>query len=119
MKNTDTPWTQEDDEFALTNDRQMTRKAIGEKLGRTKNAVTARLRLLAMTEEEKRAFNTYKWLLRKPSDPRDPPIYRPTPEMLADRARREAMPYRDLTSVLCGDPRVGESALDVRTGSAS
>jgi hypothetical protein len=41
-------------------------------------------------------------------------IYRPTPEMLADRDRRMAMPHRDLTAVLCGDPKIGQSALEGR-----
>ena len=37
---------------------------------------------------------------------------RPSQDLLEDRDRRLSAPYRDLTAMLLGDPRVGQSALD-------
>lgn len=110
----DRPWTAEEDDFAQRMNRQMTRKAIGKVLGRTKNAVTGGLRLLAMTPEERRNLHAYRSQLRQKVDPNDPPIYRPTPEMLHDRDVRSMLPHRDLTGAFLGDPPVGLSALEGR-----
>lgn len=44
---------------------------------------------------------------------------RPSADLIRDRDARALLPCRDLTGLFFGDPRVGESALDVRARSAS
>lgn len=44
-------------------------------------------------------------------------VCRPTDDMIADAARRSNAP-RDITSMLCGDPPRGYSALDLRRSPA-
>lgn len=41
------------------------------------------------------------------------------PQVLEDRERRYAMPMRDLTAALQGDPPVGRSALEMRAAKGS
>lgn len=43
-------------------------------------------------------------------------VNRPSPEQFRDRDRREALPACDLTGLILGDPKVGQSALDKKLG---
>lgn len=111
MKKPKNLWSPEDDRRALEMKHQrITRVKMGEALGRTKNAVTARLKLLAMEEKERLAFYASK----RVSNAEEPPIGRPTPEMIRDRDVRSMLPHRDLTAAFFNDPPLGLSALDGR-----
>lgn len=44
---------------------------------------------------------------------------RATEDMLRRRDERMSAPFRDLTAAICGDPRVGQSALDRKLAGAS
>jgi len=65
--------------------------------------------------EQRREWNR-KRATRVANDPKapEPPIGRPTPEMLRDRDARAMLPCRDLTAAMFGDPPVGLSALEGR-----
>lgn len=88
-------------------------------MGRKYNTIVNRFKWDAMTPEERQTNRERKreWRnahVAKPAADIPLPFTRPTPEMLADRDRREAMPHRDLTGAFFGDPRIGESALEGR-----
>ena len=88
-------------------------------MGRKYNTIVNRFKWDAMTPEERQINRDRKREWRnshaaKPKADIPLPFARPTPEMLADRDRREAMPHRDLTSAFFGDPRIGQSALEGR-----
>lgn len=117
------PWSQDESKRAVRLKAQgKTYAEIGVVLGRTAGAVSAHLFERNMTPEKRLKYRKTKD--RCPSRqyaPTDKPldkgiqiINRPTPEMLADRDRREAMPHRDLTGAFFGDPPVGLSALEGR-----
>lgn len=119
------PWTDEEKSIAirLRNEGKSDSK-IGEILGRSRSSVSGQFWAIRLGPEGLKAYNAKYNRIRKPQprvltstmvDPEVRTIYRPTPEMLADRARREAMPHRDLTGAFFGDPPVGLSALDARS----
>ena len=100
-----------------------THAQIGAILGRSAAAVSMHLFEKRMTPERKQQHKEMKLRsrIRRKVEPSTRPIdksiqiiSRPTPEMIADRDRREAMPHRDLTGALLGDPPVGLSALEGR-----
>lgn len=88
-------------------------------MGRKYNTIVNRFKWDAMTPEERQTNRERKreWRnahVAKPAADIPLPFTRPTPGMLADRDRREAMPHRDLTGAFFGDPKHGLSALDQR-----
>ena len=88
-------------------------------MGRKYNTIVNRFKWDAMTPEERQINRDRKREWRnthygKPKADIALPIARPTPEMLADRDRREALPHRDLTGAFFGDPPLGLSALEGR-----
>ena len=88
-------------------------------MGRKYNTIVNRFKWDAMTPEQRQTNRDRKreWRnnhVNKPKAEIPLPFTRPTPEMLADRDRREAMPHRDLTGAFFGDPRIGQSALEGR-----
>ena len=88
-------------------------------MGRKYNTIVNRFKWDAMTPEERQTNRERKREWRnahygRPKAEIPLPTARPTPEMLADRDRREAMPHRDLTSAFFGDPPLGLSALEGR-----
>ena len=98
---------------------------VGAILGRTAGSVSMHLYERRMSPEKAQAHKEMKNRSRQRRDPVVPRsdrfldksiqvVNRPTPEMLADRDRREAMPHRDLTSAFFGDPPLGLSALEGR-----
>ena len=114
-------WTADEDRRALEMNRlRITRRKIGLALGRTKSAVTARLKLLNSTPEERKEINKNKRCGKKDtyvrrSDNHDRPVdIAPSPEAVRDRDVRSMSPYRDLSGAFFGDPKVGCSALDQR-----
>jgi len=94
-------------------------KQIAVIMGRKYNTIVHRFAWDAMTPEERQANRERKREWRnahygRPKAEIPLPTARPTPEMLADRDRREAMPHRDLTGAFFGDPPLGLSALEGR-----
>lgn len=86
------PWTRQEDETARRMDEQnKPRREIGRVIGRSHHAVASRLRYLATLDRD----------------------WTPTPEMIEDRNVRALLPHRDLTAAFCGDPKIGQSALDM------
>lgn len=99
---------------------------IADHLGTSKRTVENRLYWLRMTPERRAArrqkINEYRRALKK-GDTRVTieqvqVSARPSEEQLRQRDAREMLPYRDLTAMLCGDPKIGESALDGLRGRA-
>lgn len=95
---------------------------IADHLGTSKRTVENRLYWLRMTPERRAArrekINEYRRSLKK-GDTRVTieqvqVSARPSDEQIRQRDTRMAMPHRDLTAILCGDPPLGFSALDAR-----
>jgi hypothetical protein len=120
------PWTKHESARAERLKSQgKTCAEVGAILGRTAGSVSMHLYERRMSPEKAQAHKEMKNRSRQRRDsvvPRSDRfldksiqvVNRPTPEMLADRDRREAMPHRDLTGAFFGDPRIGESALEGR-----
>lgn len=118
------PWSKhESNRASRMKEQGKTHAEIGNILGRSASAVSMHLFGKRMTPDRLQEWRDKRNLC--PSRRRLPPserpldksiqiINRPTPEMLADRDRREAMPHRDLTGAFFGDPKHGLSALDQR-----
>ena len=111
-----------DDEIARAyklRQRGLTLNQIAVAMGRKYNTIANRFRWDALNPEERQTNRDRKreWRNKnvlKPKADIPLPFTRPSPELLADRARREAMPHRDLTGAFFGDPPVGLSALEGR-----
>lgn len=118
------PWTEHESARAeLLKSQGKTCAEVGAILGRTAGSVSMHLYERRMTPEQAQAHRDMKNRSRhrrrveqsvRPLDKSIQVVNRPTPEMLADRDRREAMPHRDLTGAFFGDPPVGLSALEGR-----
>lgn len=119
-----TPWTEEDKSIAIRlRNEGKSDSQIAVILGRSRSSVSGQFWAIRLGPAGLKAYNSKYNRKRKPQprvltstmvDPEVRTIYRPTPEMLADRARREAMPHRDLTGAFFGDPKLGASELDRR-----
>lgn len=114
------PWSvKEKREAARMSRTGASEDEIGQALGRTPSAVRNYFVMLRTGPEKMAEYRANRSPPVKlgPSPaaiPLGEVINRPTPEMLADRARREAMPHRDLTAAFFNDPPIGLSALDGR-----
>ena len=114
----------ESDRAQRLKDGGKTHREIGKILGRSSQSICLHLYERRMTPERLAEHRAMKLRSRnrtaktietaRPLDLGIQTVNRPTAEMLADRDRRAVMPYRDLTSILCGDPPLGLSALDGR-----
>ena len=115
-------WSQEDSDLAQKMlDEGKSYLEIGRHFCRTASGVRTHLQLRRLGPEKRKQYSKTRNAKRPKTLPTGRPldleaavIFRPTSDMLADRDRREAMPYRDLTAFLCGDPPIGLSALDQR-----
>lgn len=117
------PWSDEDRERAWELRNQgLTYQQIAEKIYRTRDAVSfffhaARVgpeRVKSYQENSRRTPREKTILSSRPLDHECAVIHRPTPQMLADRDKRLALPPRDLTGAMFGDPPLGLSALERR-----
>ncbi len=110
------PWSAEEDECLQTLKMRFTYREIAAQINRSPAAVGARIRLLSMTKEERQRYEAGKHRNRRKEESaltnhRADEMVVPD-EVWTDRNRRINAGYRDLTAMICGDPRPGQSALD-------
>jgi len=115
-------WTDEEvEQLKSLLETNLTDSEIADRLGRTLKAVRMKLDYIRRTpiqrDMDRKRCRTYYRRLR----PIKAHIHdnaqviessRPDEETLAERDRRYATPFRDLTGLLLGDPPVGYSAMD-------
>lgn len=91
-------------------------RAVGRALNRSTGSINERIKWLRRTPEEHEAVNSRRNAVRSPrgivvSAELGKGI-KPDERVLRDRDRRLALPPRNLTAAICGDPLPGSSALD-------
>lgn len=102
------------------------RAIIASTMGVTEDAIKHRIEATGFTKDETKARRiAYKALRyqRMKEEIRSPYDYsykrvaeeRPSAEVLAERGTRLSIAPRDLTALICGDPRPGYSALERRS----
>jgi len=118
-------WSQHDsDEAQSMHDAGASSEEIGKRFGRTASAIDMHLKLRRLGPDKCAQYAAVRNKRRaKKAAPKQYPTerdmdasisFRPTSEMMRDRDMRAALPHRDLTGILCGDPPIGLSALEMR-----
>lgn len=120
----ETVWTEKRLEFLATlMGENVPLQEIADRIGISKRAVEGRLYWNRMTPEARakrreainaRRRENHAKAERRITIEQVQVSARPSGEQIRQRDMRMAMPHRDLTAILCGDPKIGFSALDQR-----